>query len=108
MELENNRESDYRDNDSKLIRKYFAFVEFAKGHFQSLEHFADFNDFNVDTYRLSIGLCRNLAAKAAKRDAKLNTRRFWIAPIPEVIAGKDRIYVTPKDYKQAVYSLKDV
>jgi hypothetical protein len=107
VELENTQEHHYdiERGVSARVKKAEAYVAyFDRGLFQEKFRYPDFRVvFIVSTARKA----ENFAKKLHKMGGTLDSRRFWITDYDSMLSGADRIYVTPRDFETARYSLED-
>ncbi len=105
LEIEKSRPNHYRDGVSGIIRKLHRFDKYRSSK-KCKEEWELFSDFRVVVVVKTEERRRNLLAALA---GILPYRFIWVTTEPEYkrdIMGK--IFLTPKDYAQSVYSLLDV
>lgn len=106
LELENSRQTKYRDKESNLLQKGRSYVGYYdSGGFQK--------KWGIDNFRVMLILptpekAKNICAKYREVGAGLERARFWITSQSEMLAVNGSIFITPKDFEDKRYSFADL
>jgi hypothetical protein len=108
VEWENTAEHSYDDKRrvSGRVLKAEAYADyFERGFFQEKFRYPDGRVIFVIP---STRQAENFARKLHEAGGSLNSRRFWITDFDGALGPADaKVYITPKDYEHARYSLDD-